>query len=99
LAFCFEVGFGNEVDDGAVFGEYFSEGNFELVRFDALFEVFDVDAGVRDKLALRHSMGQEEDTHTLRSGGSAWLWIDRQMTTEALKLKKSALCNASLPGS
>jgi len=41
LSLCFEIGFGNEVDDIAVFGEDFSEGFFKGVGFYALFEVFD----------------------------------------------------------
>lgn len=37
LPFGFQVRFGDQVDDGAVFGEDFAEGGFECVRFDALF--------------------------------------------------------------
>lgn len=44
LSFCFEVGFGDQVDDVAVFGEDFGEGFFQLVGFYALFEVFGVDS-------------------------------------------------------
>jgi hypothetical protein len=46
LSLCFEIGFGNEVDDIAVFGEDFSEGFFKGVGFYALFEVFDLWRGV-----------------------------------------------------
>lgn len=42
LAFGFQVLFGDEVDDGAVFGEDFCEGFFEVVDLYALFEVFNL---------------------------------------------------------
>lgn len=44
LALCLEVGFGDNVNDGAVFGEQLGEGLDQLRGLDALFEVADVDA-------------------------------------------------------
>ena len=45
LPFGFEVGLRDQVDDGPVFREDFCQGGFQGVRFNALFEVADVDAG------------------------------------------------------
>lgn len=42
LAFGFEVGLGDEVDDITVLGEYFAEGFFELVDLYSLFEILDL---------------------------------------------------------
>jgi hypothetical protein len=40
----FQIGFGDEVDYGAVFGEDLCKGGFERVGFYVLFEVADVDS-------------------------------------------------------
>jgi hypothetical protein len=44
LAFGFEVGLCDEVDDVAVFGEDFAEGGFEFVDLYLFFKVPDVDS-------------------------------------------------------
>jgi hypothetical protein len=53
LAFGFEVGLRNEVDDVAVFGEDFAEGGFEFVDLYFFFEVADVDSAWEKCLAVR----------------------------------------------
>ena len=53
LAFSFEVGLRDEVDDVAVFGEDFAEGGFEFVDLYFFFEVADVDSAWEKCLAVR----------------------------------------------
>ena len=42
LPLCFEVGFCDDLDYGAVFGEELCQGFLELVDFDALLQVADL---------------------------------------------------------
>lgn len=48
LAFCSEVFLRDEIDDVAIFGEYFSERFFKLIDLDSLFEVLDLLTWVRE---------------------------------------------------
>ena len=45
LAFRFEIRLGDQFDDIAVFREDFHESFFQLVRFDTLFQIFDLYQG------------------------------------------------------
>jgi hypothetical protein len=56
LAFGFEVGLRDEVDNVAVFGEDFAEGRFEFVNLYLFFEVADVDSAWKKCLAVRICM-------------------------------------------
>jgi hypothetical protein len=70
LAFGFQIGLCDEVDDGAVFGEDFSECRFEFVRFDSFFEVADVDSKEGDLALLRfHVWGMRGGRCTLHLEG------------------------------
>lgn len=69
LAFGFQVGFGDDVDDLAVLGEELGEGLFELLDFDALFEVADVEAmGGQRGLGERMYVSGCNDTYVAFGG-------------------------------
>src|SRR6266536_1157841 len=68
LALGFEVGFCDYVDDFAVFGEEFCESFFELVDFDALFEVADVDSIGRE-VSSANDVSECNDTYVALGGG------------------------------
>jgi hypothetical protein len=61
LAFGFEVGLCDEVNDIAVFGEDFAEGGFEFIDLYFFFEVPDIDPTWKKCLAVRISRAREKD--------------------------------------
>jgi hypothetical protein len=61
LAFGFEVGLCDEVDDVAVFGEDFAERGLEFVDLYFFFEVPDIDSIWKKCLAVRISHAWKEN--------------------------------------
>jgi hypothetical protein len=61
LAFGFEVGLCDKVDDVAVFGEDFAEGGLEFVDLYFFFEVPDIDSTWKKCLAVRISRARKKN--------------------------------------
>jgi hypothetical protein len=70
LALGLQIGLGNDIYDFAILGEKFSESFLQLVNFDTLLKVADIDPG-RDMSAAAHTC-RCAMTRTLRTGEGLW---------------------------